>query len=153
MPISAAKSTDHDLKRLIQLEDVLKSYGVGKVERLRQLAKGLSQTINPPSNWSWNYIHQVSHGKLPLSSKLRIAIRRLHSLLRVSENNQPEMEHVSVIAPIGQIESNTLVAARTRNCKRPGCGIRFIPHSPSQIYHAPSCRIKKSQKKRIEQRG
>jgi hypothetical protein len=140
------KIVDQDLAMLDQL--ILKSpyRYLGKVIVYRNIVAGLNAQMYPSKTWTWNYVHQTARQKLPLSSDLRIAIRRLFTL--TTKRNRPDLEMVRVIAPIGQVITDSVLTGRTILCSRPDCGIQFVPCSPNQKYHSPECR-KLARKQRI----
>ena len=128
---------DIDVAR-IRLEELLErmsSPDGGVAATCRLVAAELGRQAKPPRQWSWSYIHQVSHGKLLPSRRLIRSINRLYTKL---SDLAVDYELVSVIAPTGLVLPNSLVNISSRNCAYSGCTRMFIPTNPAQKY-CPIC--------------
>jgi hypothetical protein len=102
----------------------------------RRVADELSHQIKPNSNWSGNYIHQVAHGKLPVSRRLAQSINKLFS----KHSIDVEYEAVVVLAPVGYVSPYSMVVIPSQKCASGGCGRMFIPCNPRQKYCNEKCR-------------
>jgi len=114
------------------------------------LARQLNMQLLPHTDWRWQYVHQVIKGRLVASTKLRLAIFRLHE--KIFDGPQPTLRRVSILAPIGFVPSRTLVMTRARTCALRTCQRSFVPSNPSQRFHSPACRQRSRQSKRSKRR-
>jgi len=110
----------------------------GVASTCRSLALYLNQQIDPQQNWQWQYVHQILHGKLKASSNLAGAIAELYK--KIFEAPEPELQIVSVFAPIGFIPDQTIVLRRARRCALKTCNRFFVPKNRRQKFHSPFCR-------------
>ena len=123
---------------LQQLFDHFHKSGYGIAETCRVLAKILARQVRPTRAWTGKYVHGVLRNTIAPSSKMSVAIFRLHR--KIFDEPEPLMRSVTVLAPIGFVPSHTLVLTRARTCALKTCQRSFVPSNPSQRLHSPACR-------------
>ena len=123
---------------LRELFDHFHKSGYGIAETCRVLAKILSRQVRPTRTWTGKYVHGVLRNTIAPSSKLTIAIFRLHR--KIFDEPEPMVRPVTVLAPIGFVPSHALVLTRARTCALKTCQRSFVPSNSGQKFHSPTCR-------------
>jgi hypothetical protein len=130
------------------LREIVQSKGyrlLGVAAAYRQIAYELNNLMVPQRQWGWQYLHQISKGKLKASHALTTAILRFQSKL---DNLQPvNFETTQILAPPGFVAPGALILTTSRKCAWELCGREFVPHHPSQKYCALKCRIEAYKRK------
>jgi hypothetical protein len=130
----------HPTTTLAKLQGLIaeyKKHGHGVAESCRLVAKLLREQIQPEPTWSWNYIHLLSHGKLPIPPNVKFAINQI-----VPGQNQPlplKLQSVNVLAPEDLTDQPIVITQTPRICKY--CRKPFLPASSGQKYCTKSCRL------------
>lgn len=101
----------------------------GNAETCRIVAQQLRIQLTPSPQWTWNYVMQVWHGRLPASEKFQRAVHLLYTSLSASQTSE-KYEGVVVLAPIGQLPREVIVSGKPRKCVV--CSKDFLPNSPRQ---------------------
>jgi len=130
-------SPDDLLKVRFLIQD-MRQVGDGTVATLRRLVSELNTQMRPIKTWGWRYVHQVEHDKIKLSPSLKTAIDRLYEKRRLV--GETALQQVTVLAPAGYAQHNSILRAHARECARVNCKASFIPNSPAQVYCSPECR-------------
>ena len=113
---------------------------IGTAAAFRQIAAELNNLVVPPKHWTWNYLHQVAHGRLKPSHVLTTAIMRLQSILKIRTHQVPNFENTQVFAPAGFITPGTIISTTSRKCFSSLCDRNFVPSHPRQRFCNPECR-------------
>lgn len=135
----------HILKEIAQSDDYRFA---GTAAAYRQIAAELSNLAIPKKQWSWNYLHQVAHGKLQPSRPLADAILRFHKKLKIRDCQITGYEPTEVFAPAGFLAPGTIINAISRKCSSSLCDRDFVPLHPNQRFCSPQCRRKFHQMQR-----
>lgn len=135
------KGFDWDEDPLSLLNAMISSYienGRGITETYRMITELLCHQLKPQPKWGWEYIHQVSHKKLPLTRRLVSAIGRLAT----KQKRMPHLslESVEVLAPTGNLPHGTIVLSRAIKCAHIPCRRYFVPANPNHRYCSVECR-------------
>jgi hypothetical protein len=127
----------HILREIVQ-SDAFCADGIANKYRL--VVDELNHLTIPQGRWTWNYLHEVAHGKLKPSRLLTAAILRLQNRLHIRRGQTLELECTQVLAPAGFIVPGTIINASSRKCAFSLCGRNFIPINPAQKFCSPECR-------------
>lgn len=142
-PTKSGKEGGFDSDRiLIELEALYNHFhhsSLGVAETYRRIATALRES-NPKVTWTWSYLHMVARKKIQPSSKLTCGISNLYS--QAILGNDTHLERVEILAPVGLVEPDALLAQATRRCKR--CNRSFLPKVSNQIYCTVNCRKNRS---------
>lgn len=107
------------------------------VTGLKRLISALNAEMSPTTNWGWRYIYQVGFKEMPPSKKLQRAIYLLY-MKRTLKGVIP-LEQVTVLAPVGYVQTNSTLRIRSTQCARTACPINFIPSRSNHIYCCREC--------------
>jgi hypothetical protein len=142
-----------DVQRVLVIlaqSDEYRSRGIAAT--YRRIVNDLNNLSSPPKHWSWNYLHEVSRGRLQPSPILTAAILCLQNKLRIQHKQAPSFESTQVFAPAGYVAPGALILATSRKCAWELCRRDFVPLHPQQRFCNTSCRLQ-SHKARVKNKG
>jgi hypothetical protein len=125
------------------LEEIARSGGfllTGKKATYSQIADQLNHLTQPQKHWTWNYIHEVAHGKLKPSRELITRILRLRNKLNIHATQVREFVRIEILAPVDFVIPGAIVNTTSRRCSSKLCDRNFIPVHPRQRFCSPECR-------------
>jgi hypothetical protein len=112
----------------------------GTAATFRKIAAELNRSSSPQRRWTWNYLHEVCHGRLRPSRVLVTSILRLQNTIKFRKHQVPDFETTQVLAPSGFIAPDTIICTPSRKCTSSYCDRNFVPAHPNQRYCTPECR-------------
>lgn len=120
--------------------DTLKALRLELGQSIRCFGLTLKRAVNPKAEngYSHAYILALESGKRPLTPDLAKAYQRI---MAAHDGADPD---AAVSQPMTVYAANDIagcvVTGSARQCARPGCRVRFVPHNPAQRYHSAWCR-------------
>lgn len=119
-----------------ELGDIRKAIGASQTK----FGLTLARLIDPKAGaFSRQYISGLEHGRFGITAAIERAALALGAELDGTHPLLARARPVTVLSPNG-LESGAIVLGHARPCARIGCQVRFVPHSPRQMYCHVSCR-------------
>jgi hypothetical protein len=115
---------------------------------LQEIADNLSKLagLSVDKHWTWKYLNQVVHNKLPASRVMFEAILRQGALSDGVNEAIATSQRLVSYAPIGvDVHPGSLILRPSRQCV---CGLHFIPPAWNSKDHSLECRKKRKQMER-----
>jgi len=113
--------------------------GSGKIAKLTELGKLLSDEIGRKPPWTAHHLNAVMMGykNFAVTPDLETAIQ---ALTGKRDGAHPLLAHLVKITAYsinGNVEPESVITGKSARC--PGCLVLFVPHSNLQKYCSPQC--------------
>jgi transcriptional regulator with XRE-family HTH domain len=107
-----------------------------------ELGIALHRLVHPVPNgappYSRSYISKLESGQKPIPPAIARALAMLLARAAGADEAHAAAQPAAVRS-VHNLPPDTLVLAAPRRCALPGCPVWFVPVTPRQKYHSPTC--------------